>query len=116
MGSSGRLSSNLARSAHQNSESLSSIDTRTTRHTSCDPSDRVKIETSLMYDTTYRPALSAAFDTLDQYLVRWVRRKYKRMKDTVSRARERLIGFRHRDPGLFAHSSLSANGGQIGAG
>ena len=39
------------------------------------------------YGRFYRSALHAVFDTLDQYLVRWVRRKYKRLKFKVSRAR-----------------------------
>jgi hypothetical protein len=36
----------------------------------------------------YRSVLYAVFDSSDQHLVRWVRRKYKRLKDKVSRARE----------------------------
>jgi RNA-directed DNA polymerase len=64
------------------------------------------------YGRFYRSALYAVFDSLDQYLVRWVRRKYKRLKDKVSRARELVVKIRHQRPGLFAHWILAQNGGQ----
>ncbi|MEM5405572.1 group II intron maturase-specific domain-containing protein [Paraburkholderia unamae] len=59
------------------------------------------------YGRFYRSALYAVFDSLDQYLVRWVRRKYKRLKDKVSRARELMVKIRHQQPGLFAHWILA---------
>ncbi|MGF6267006.1 RNA-directed DNA polymerase [Paraburkholderia youngii] len=64
------------------------------------------------YGRFYRSALYAVFDSLDQYLVRWVRRKYKRLKDKVTRARELVVKIRHQRPGLFAHWILAQNGGQ----
>ena len=64
------------------------------------------------YGRFYRSALHAVFDTLDQYLVRWVRRKYKRLKFKVSRARELVVKIRHQRPGLFAHWALAPSGGQ----
>jgi len=45
------------------------------------------------YGRFHRSALYAVFDTLDQYLDRWLRRKYKKLKYKVSRARELLIKF-----------------------
>jgi RNA-directed DNA polymerase len=68
------------------------------------------------YGRFYRSALHAVFDTLDQYLVRWVRRKYKRLKFKVSRARELVVTIRHQRPTLFAHLGLGAGRWAIGAG
>jgi RNA-directed DNA polymerase len=64
------------------------------------------------YGRFYRSALHAVFDSLDQYLVRWVRRKYKRLKFKVSRARELVVKIRHLRPNLFAHWALAQDGGQ----
>jgi RNA-directed DNA polymerase len=64
------------------------------------------------YGRFHRSALYAVFDTLDQYLVRWLRRKYKRLKYKVHRARELLGKIRQQHPGLFAHWALAVNGGQ----
>jgi RNA-directed DNA polymerase len=64
------------------------------------------------YGRFHRSALYAVFDTLDQYLVRWLRRKYKRLKYKVSRARELLGKVRQHQPALFAHWTLALNGGQ----
>jgi len=64
------------------------------------------------YGRFYRSALYAVFDSLDQYLVRWMRRKYKRLKFKVSRAREPVLKIRHQNPNLFAHWTLAPNGGQ----
>ena len=64
------------------------------------------------YGRFHRSALNAVFDTLDQYLVRWLRRKYKRLKYKVSRARELLRKIRQQQLGLFAHWTLAPNGGQ----
>jgi RNA-directed DNA polymerase len=64
------------------------------------------------YGRFHRSALYAVFDTLDQYLQRWVRRKYKKLKYKVSRARELLIKIRQQRPDLFAHWCLASNGGQ----
>ena len=40
--------------------------------------------------------------------MRWLRRKYKRLKYKVSRAREMLRQIRRRRPALFAHWTLAA--------
>jgi RNA-directed DNA polymerase len=64
------------------------------------------------YGRFYRSALYAVFDTLDPYLERWLRRKYKRLKYKVCRAAELLGTIRQRQPGLFAHWALALNGGQ----
>jgi RNA-directed DNA polymerase len=67
----------------------------------------------LKYHGRFDPsALYAVFDSLDQYLVWWVRKKYKRLKDKVSRARELAVKIRRQRPGLFAHGILAQNGGQ----
>lgn len=64
------------------------------------------------YGRFYRSTLYAVFDTLDQYLVRWVRRKYKRLKFKVQRAREWLAAVRQRDSHLFVHWDLAVRGRQ----
>ena len=64
------------------------------------------------YGRFYRSALHAVFDTLDQYLVRWVRRKYKRLKFKGSRARDLVVTIRHQRPTLFAHWALAQDGGR----
>jgi hypothetical protein len=64
------------------------------------------------YGRFHRSALHTVFDTLDQYLLRWLRRKYKRLKYKVRRARELLGKVRQQQPGLFAHWALARNGGQ----
>ncbi|WP_353962197.1 group II intron maturase-specific domain-containing protein [Crenobacter oryzisoli] len=61
------------------------------------------------YGRFSRSALYDVFDTLNQYLVRWVRRKYKKMKEKVSRARDWLNAVCQRHPTLFAHWDLSSS-------
>jgi len=43
---------------------------------------------------------------IDRHLVRWARRKYKRLERSDKRARAWLKGVRQRAPGLFAHWTL----------
>ena len=64
------------------------------------------------YGRFHRSALYAVFDTLDQYLERWLRRKYLRVKFKLRRASDLLDKIRQRAPGLFAHWTLALNGGQ----
>ena len=64
------------------------------------------------YGRFRRSALYAVFDTLDQYLERWLRGKCQRLKSKVQRARERLAKIRQRHPTLFAHWTLARTGGQ----
>ena len=64
------------------------------------------------YGRFHRSVLYAVFDTLDQYLVRWLRRKYKRLKYKVLRAKELLSGYHRQHAGMFAHWGLAAHGGQ----
>jgi RNA-directed DNA polymerase len=64
------------------------------------------------YGRFQRSALHTVFDSLDRYLERWLRRKYKRLKYKVSRAREMLRQIRRGQPALFAHWALAAHGGQ----
>jgi len=64
------------------------------------------------YGLFHRWSLRNVFDTLNQYLVRWLRRKYKWLKEKVGRAREMLVKIRRQHPELFAHWNLARNGGQ----
>ena len=64
------------------------------------------------YGRFHRSALHTVFDTLDTYLVRWLRRKYQKMKEKTTRARQWLGCIRRRHPTLFVHWSLSFSGGQ----
>jgi len=64
------------------------------------------------YGRFHRSALYAVFDTLDQYLERWLRRKYLRVKFKLRRASDLLDKIRQGAPGLFAHWTLALNGGQ----
>jgi group II intron reverse transcriptase/maturase len=43
---------------------------------------------------------------VDRHLMRWARKKYKRLERSDNRAREWLKGVRQRAPGLFAHWAL----------
>ena len=42
----------------------------------------------------------------DHHVMRWARRKYKRLKGSGRKARAWLTGIRARDPELFAHWKL----------
>lgn len=64
------------------------------------------------YGRFHRSALHAVFDTLDIYLARWLRRKYRNMKEKTTRARQWIGRIRRRNPVLFVHWNLSFNGGQ----
>lgn len=61
----------------------------------------------LNYFTVFYPsAVIPLCERIDRHLMRWVRRKYKRLERSDKRAREWLNGVRERVPGLFAHWAL----------
>ncbi len=58
----------------------------------------------LAYYTAFYPsAVSPLCHRMDRHLVRWARRKYKRLEHSDRRARTWLQGVRTREPDLFAH-------------
>ncbi len=54
----------------------------------------------------YQTAVIPLCKRVDRHLMRWARRKYKRLKHSQRRARTWLNGVRKRAPGLFAHWRL----------
>ena len=59
------------------------------------------------YGRFYKTKLSQSLRHIDEYLVRWAMRKYKRLKGHYLRSWEFLAGVFARDPGLFAHWQLT---------
>jgi RNA-directed DNA polymerase len=58
----------------------------------------------LNYFTVFYPsAVIPIGKRMDSHLMRWARRKYKRLERSQTRARAWLKGVRKRDPSLFAH-------------
>lgn len=58
----------------------------------------------LTYFTVFYPsAVIPLCERMDRHLMRWARRKYKRLERSNKRARVWLEGVRKRSPGLFAH-------------
>ena len=61
----------------------------------------------LAYFTAFYPtAVIPLCKRIDRHLVRWARRKYKRLERSGKRAWAWLTGVRKRAPGLFAHWKL----------
>ncbi|MGB8387986.1 group II intron reverse transcriptase/maturase [Mycobacterium sp.] len=61
----------------------------------------------LNYFTVFYPTMVIPLcERIDRHLMRWARRKYKRLERSDKRAREWLNGVRERAPGLFAHWAL----------
>jgi RNA-directed DNA polymerase len=61
----------------------------------------------LNYFTVFSPgAVTPIGKRMDRHLMRWARRKYKRLERSEERARAWLRGVRKRSPGLFAHWTL----------
>jgi len=59
------------------------------------------------YGRFYRTELLRALDRINQYLMRWAMRKYKRLRRRPSRAWELVAAARQRQPDLFAHWQAS---------
>jgi hypothetical protein len=55
------------------------------------------------YGRFYRSQLIQALRRIDDYLVRWAMRKYKRLRGRPRRARSFLATVARREPALFAH-------------
>jgi group II intron reverse transcriptase/maturase len=59
------------------------------------------------YGSYYKSALYRVFQPLNNILVRWASRKYKRLRRNNQRARQWVQSVFHRQPKLFAHWQLS---------
>ena len=64
------------------------------------------------YGRFHASALRRALRTLDVFLVRWAKRKYKRLRAHKGRAWQWLWGIFARQPGLFAHWTLGTTVGR----
>ena len=58
------------------------------------------------YGRFYKSMLYPTFRHLNEILVRWAMRKYKRLRFHTRRARKLLAGIARREPALFAHWKL----------
>ena len=68
------------------------------------------------YGNFYRTKLKQSLQRIDDYLVRWAMRKYKRLKGRRERAWEFLADVCAREPELFAHWRLTRTyGRKVGA-
>jgi len=54
----------------------------------------------------YSTAVNPLGEHIDRHLMRWAKRKYKRLKGSNRKAQAWLTGIRARDPDLFAHWTL----------
>jgi RNA-directed DNA polymerase len=61
----------------------------------------------LAYFTAFYPtAVIPLCERIDRHLMRWAKRKFKRLNGSNRKARAWLAGIRDRDPKLFAHWKL----------
>ena len=63
------------------------------------------------YGHFYRSNLIQSLRRIDDYLVRWAMRKYKRLRGKISRAWDLLHAVQRRQPALFAHWTRQPNAG-----
>jgi group II intron reverse transcriptase/maturase len=63
------------------------------------------------YGAFTRSALYPIFHAIDKYLVRWLQRKYKRLKGRPGRAWRTLKAIKRREPALFAHWTTTTASG-----
>jgi RNA-directed DNA polymerase len=70
------------------------------------------------YGRFYRSRLHPLLKRINTYLVRWAKRKFKRMRGSYPRARQWLVSVARREPKLFAHWRLGVwpEGWTMGAG
>jgi RNA-directed DNA polymerase len=70
------------------------------------------------YGRFYRSELVRLLKRINEYLVRWARWKYKRLRRYPAKARRFLAAVYRREPGLFAHWRVGArhDGWTMGAG
>jgi len=68
------------------------------------------------YGHFYPTELNASLRSIDRYLVRWARRKYKRLKRSPRKAWQLVIDVATREPELFAHWQVTFTSGRtVGA-
>ncbi len=69
------------------------------------------------YGRFYKSELHPTLRPLNEYLVRWARRKYKRLRGHQMRARRMLADVARREPNLFVHwrFGLRPDGWAMGA-
>ena len=60
------------------------------------------------YGRFYRSKLISLLRRIDDYLVRWAMKKYKRLRGHPPRARRMLASVQRREPALFAHWQAAA--------
>jgi RNA-directed DNA polymerase len=60
------------------------------------------------YGRFYRSKLISLLRRIDDYLVRWAMKKYKRLRGHPQRARRMLASIQRREPALFAHWQTGA--------
>jgi RNA-directed DNA polymerase len=60
------------------------------------------------YGRFYRAELIRSLMRINNYLVRWAMRKYKRLRGHPTRTWRFLMAIAHREPGLFAHWKIGA--------
>ena len=60
------------------------------------------------YGRFYRTELIQTLKRINDYLMRWAMRKYKRLRDRPSRANRFLAAIAKREPVLFAHWAWGA--------
>jgi RNA-directed DNA polymerase len=70
------------------------------------------------YGRFYRSELTRLLRRINEYLIRWAMRKYKRLRRRPAKARRLLAEVYRREPGLFAHWRIGArpDGWTMGAG
>ena len=70
------------------------------------------------YGHFYRSMLAPLLRRIDEYLVRWAMRKYKRLRRRRTRAWRWLASVAGREPNLFAHWRMGVRptGWAVGAG
>ena len=70
------------------------------------------------YGRFYRSELVRLLRRINEYLIRWARWKYKRLRRYPAKARRLLAAVFRREPGLFAHWRFGArpDGWTMGAG
>ena len=64
------------------------------------------------YSHFNRTQLRPTLKRIDAYVIRWARRKYKRLRSQTKGARDWFVRLRRANPTLFAHWSLCHGNGR----
>jgi hypothetical protein len=64
------------------------------------------------YGNFYRTQLRPTLQRIDLYLIRWARRKFKRLRSKTKGARDWFDRLRRANPTLFAHWQLCHGNGR----